>query len=85
MNEYELRKEMLSCMSDKEIRSIVFNKKKERSAIRIEDYKFQLLERLSEILKIPFEMVCNAYLSELRSECDNAITVLEKELKYRSG
>lgn len=85
MNEYDLRKTMISCMDDKEIRSIIFNKKKERAAIRIEDFKFQILERLSEIIKLPFEMVCNAYLSELRSECDNAISILEKELKYRSG
>lgn len=83
MNEYELRKTMLSCMDDKEIRSIIFNKKKERSAIRIEDYKFPILERLAELIKLPFELVCNSYLWELRSDCTSVIETMERELKSR--
>ena len=82
-SEYEIRKAMLEAMDDKELSSIIFNKKREASAIRVEEFKIPILTALSDRLELPFDLVFNTYLAELRSECNNVIDILSKELKRR--
>lgn len=85
LSEYELRKLMLSCMDDKELRSMSFNKKKEASSIRVEEIKLPLLEALSDWLSLPYEMVFNSYLVELRSDCNEVVNIMDKEIKNRNN
>ena len=82
-SEYEIRKAMLEAMDDKELSSIIFNKKREASAIRVEEFKIPILTALSDRLELPFDLVFITYLAELRSECNNVIDILSKELKRR--
>lgn len=82
---YEIRKAMLECMDEKEIRSMLRNKEKEAKEIRVEEYKLPLLDAFSDWLKLPFDMVHNSYLAECRSNITELCDILSKELKKRKN
>lgn len=83
--EYELRKAMFDTMDDKEIRSIAWNKKREASEMRVpKDQKlYDELTKISDWLNMPYEMVHNSYLEELRRDCNTVVDEMELELRKR--
>lgn len=84
-SDYEIRKQMLEVMSDQDINSLIWNKKREASAIRVpKDSKLtEQLLAISDWLKLPYEMVHNTYLEELRRDCNDIIDLMEIETRKR--
>lgn len=85
MEEYELRKAMLESMDDKEIRSIIFNKKKEASTVRVPSGYDDILTKLASTWGFQYDFVHNTFLSILREPYTNVVEILEKEIKRRTS
>jgi hypothetical protein len=83
--DYEIRKQMLEVMSDTEINSLIWNKKREATAIRVpQDSKLtEQLLAISDWLNIPYEMVHNTYLEELRRDYNEVVNLMEIETRKR--
>lgn len=81
--DYEIRKQMLEVMSDQEINSLIWNKKREASAIRVPIGNTKILITLSEHFTLPYEMVHNTYLEELRRDCNEVVNLMEIETRKR--
>lgn len=83
--DYELRKAMFEVMDDKEIRSIAWNKKREASEMRVprDQRLYDGLTKISDWLKLPYEMVHNSYLEEMRRDCNTVVDEMELELRKR--
>jgi hypothetical protein len=82
-SDYEIRKQMLEVMSDQEINSLIWNKKREASAIRVPKENYEILVTLSDRYILPYEMVHNTYLEELRRDCNEVVDLMEIETRKR--
>lgn len=82
-SDYEIRKQMLEVMSDQEINSLIWNKKREASAIRVPKGNIEILLAISDWLKLPYETIHNTYLLELKRNCDEVVDLMEIETRKR--
>jgi hypothetical protein len=84
MEEYELRRAMLDCMTDTDIRSIIFGKKKEAKEVRVPGSASPLLQFFAKHYGMDYEFVHNTFLSVLREPHQTVIDTMEQELKRRT-
>jgi hypothetical protein len=84
MEEYELRRAMLDCMTDTDIRSIIFGKKKEAKEVRVPGSASPLLVYLAKHYSMDYEFVHNAFLEVLREPQKIVLDTMEQELKRRT-
>ena len=81
--EYEIRKAMLSEMTDRDIESIIRDKEWEAGLTRIEPMYESILEAVAKWLSFPIVFVRSSFLSELNSETNRTIREFKTELKMR--
>lgn len=83
-NDYELRKLMLEQMDIKDLRSIVFNKKKEAKEVRVLDEHKTWIDFLSKSYSMDYMFVHNTFLEVLREPMNEVIDIMEREIKRRT-
>ena len=81
--EYEIRKAILSTMTDRDIEAIIRDKESEARLTRINDMYIPILSAISDWLGMKIAFVRSSFLSELNSEINSAIAELKRELKLR--
>lgn len=82
-SEYEIRKAILSTMTDRDIEAIIRDKESEARLTRINDMYIPILSAISDWLGMKIAFVRSSFLSELNSEINSAIAELKRELKMR--
>lgn len=83
-NDYELRKLMLEQMDIKDLRSVVFNKKKEAKEVRVLDEAKPWIDYLSKVYTMDYSFVHNSFLEVLREPMNEVIEIMEREIKRRT-
>jgi len=82
-SEYEIRKAMLSVMTDRDIEAVIKDKEYEARLTRIPAVTERALKNVSTALSLSLEFVRSSYVSELNSDINSAIADLKRELKMR--
>lgn len=81
--EYEIRKAMLSEMTDRDIYAVIKDKEHEARLTRIPTATERALKNISTAISLSLEFVRSSYVSELNSDIDSVIAELRRELKMR--
>lgn len=82
-SEYEIRKAILSEMTDRDIEAIIRDKESEARLTRINDMYMPILSAIADWLGMKIEFVRSSFLSELNSEINQVIREFKTELKMR--
>ena len=82
-SEYEIKKALLSTMTNYDIEQIIKDKENEVRMTRINSIHNPILEAIAKWLSQPISFVNSSFLAELNSECNIVIMDMKRELKMR--